>query len=393
MIEKQCKVIEQEKYNLQENVRKMNYMVEDLNNTINIKELIIKQVKEEANEYKGMIQLAKENNMQEKQEFELQLIENNKLINELQEKLDESTKENEYFKLSFNSFKLQSLENENNLNKINVDINEEIKNHILNERVLKKEIFELNDNNQQLKEKLNNIDVKISNISEENSSLRLQIIDIQTENSIYSKKQEIKLTEREETILSLKHQIKALENDINHIKENYETIINEIQAEKVNLEIKIQDCNNEIQQFLTEIKEKDTDIIKYQDSLTSINDMYKVLLESNDNLKHLNVEKTVYTEELENIISAQKNIINKELQIKEKIMKIKEDYENIIKNLNSDKEELKIQGIKMIKTINLLETQNKNEKNEYENYKNTIVNDLIVENSKQNLFYKKLQAL
>ena len=161
MIEKQCKVIEQEKYNLQENVRKMNYMVEDLNNTINIKELIIKQVKEEANEYKGMIQLAKENNMQEKQEFELQLIENNKLINELQEKLDESTKENEYFKLSFNSFKLQSLENENNLNKINVDINEEIKNHILNERVLKKEIFELNDNNQQLKEKLNNIDVKI----------------------------------------------------------------------------------------------------------------------------------------------------------------------------------------------------------------------------------------
>ena len=41
LLEKQGKIIQQEKHDLQENIRKLTYSIEDLNNSLNIKESII----------------------------------------------------------------------------------------------------------------------------------------------------------------------------------------------------------------------------------------------------------------------------------------------------------------------------------------------------------------
>ena len=231
----------------------MNVMKQELLNTINaLNDNFNSQLLKQSEAFNKMKEeLIKENDIKiNKMKEEL----NNKdnLISELQNKIGNLEKKLTEVNNKYDNINLNNLNNGNNFNEGNNNINSEL----------------INENNEKIMNKINEIDVKIKRIKDEfdtdknNQDNNIQILNekiINLSNDIQTKKNENK-NKKDNTDNNLK--ILALENDL----KNLETKINEYEfdqlienialiSEKQN-DTKIYDIINNLELQIKEIKEK-----------------------------------------------------------------------------------------------------------------------------------------
>lgn len=363
---------QEEKHNLLETIRKLNYSVEDINNKLIISHSNINQLEQELINSRNSLDTLKQNYTKEIDDITEKLLERDAKIANLliENENNENTQKKQAKEITSLQLEVKNFENSNKDSKnLYEEISRELADHQAREEDMRKEIlfiyngnkelkitinklneeiFLLSDENKMLKQRETNLSGEVSLLSEENKKLKKKLDDFEAQD--YTNENTSLKSEQEKNTFDQKFFAEI--EDLKGIIEDLKVTVENLQQEK---KIIIEDHyekldqlkkNYENQILKTEELEKTRESLEKElqqqyainkPSEIQINLMEKQnqeILQKNKLLEKDIIEKDLEIQELHNTISSKNCSIKVDQKVIQNLKKTVEESKKIIDDLN-----------------------------------------------------------